>query len=169
MRIGLRAKALIIAAGISFLGAVLVFSPPTGSSPGAAGRGHQSRSVAIAQSLSLQLDRIQALGVEVHPTGFEKQCRTHGGSPTEGINFAMVVDRGGTIFPTATRRTMASGSVTRRCFEAVGAPTGAACALASGALLWRCQPGAWRRRQVVGAIVVGIAPDAIPAAMEDSL
>ncbi len=167
MRIGLRAKALIIAAGISFLGAVLVFLATNRIITQALLGAYQSRSVAIAQSLSLQLDRIQALGVEVRDlTGFDKLCRSTV-EAYEGIDFAMVVDREGVILyhndPAHHGERIGDAAL----LEAVGAPTGRARAFASGARYGAIAPVRGVDGRPLGAVVVGIAPGAIPAAMEE--
>jgi signal transduction histidine kinase len=57
----------------------------------------QSRSVAIGQSLTLQLDRIQSLGIGLENlAGFDKQCREVV-ETYDGIEFAAIAGRDGTI------------------------------------------------------------------------
>ena len=97
MKLGLRGKILLIATGVVLAGltAGLISSVYFFNNLYVASL--QSRSIAIAQSLRLQMDRILQLGIQMdNLVGFDKQCVAVVES-YEGIAFAMVVNREGHI------------------------------------------------------------------------
>lgn len=97
MKLGLRGKILLIATGVVLAGltAGLISSIYFFNNLYVASL--QSRSIAIAQSLRLQMDRILQLGIQMdNLVGFDKQCVAVVES-YEGIAFAMVVNREGHI------------------------------------------------------------------------
>jgi PAS domain S-box-containing protein len=97
MKLNLRAKILLIAVGVTMVGMAIVFSASSQLISRSYISALQSRSVAIGQGLKLQLDRIQMLGISVdNLAGFEKQCREVVDT-YDGIEFAAVVGRDGTI------------------------------------------------------------------------
>lgn len=94
---GLRGKILLIATGVVLVGlaAGLVSSAYLFNNLYVASL--QSRSIAIAQGVRLQLDRILQLGIAMdNLVGFDKQCTAVVDS-YEGIAFAMVVNREGNV------------------------------------------------------------------------
>jgi diguanylate cyclase (GGDEF)-like protein/PAS domain S-box-containing protein len=95
--LGLRGKILLISTAVVLAGltAGLVSSAYLFKSLYVASL--QSRSIAIAQGVRLQMDRILQLGIQMdNLVGFEKQCIAVVDS-YEGIAFAMVVNRDGNI------------------------------------------------------------------------
>jgi diguanylate cyclase (GGDEF)-like protein/PAS domain S-box-containing protein len=97
VKLGLRGKILLIATGVVLAGltAGLISSVYFFNNLYVASL--QSRSIAIAQSLRLQMDRILQLGIQMdNLVGFDKQCVAVVES-YEGIAFAMVVNREGHI------------------------------------------------------------------------
>lgn len=97
MKLGLRGKILLIATGVVLAGltAGLISSIYFFNNLYVASL--QSRSIAIAQSLRLQMDRILQLGIQMdNLVGFDKQCVAVVES-YEDIAFAMVVNREGHI------------------------------------------------------------------------
>jgi diguanylate cyclase (GGDEF)-like protein/PAS domain S-box-containing protein len=97
VKLGLRGKILLIATGVVLAGltAGLISSIYFFNNLYVASL--QSRSIAIAQSLRLQMDRILQLGIQMdNLVGFDKQCVAVVES-YEGIAFAMVVNREGHI------------------------------------------------------------------------
>lgn len=97
MKLGLRGKILLIATAVVLVGltAGLVSSAYLFKSLYVASL--QSRSIAIAQGMRLQMDRILQLGIQMdNLVGFDKQC-TAVVDGYEGIAFAMVVNRDGNI------------------------------------------------------------------------
>lgn len=97
MKLGLRAKILLIAVAVTLLslGAVLAISSHLFAEAylGAL----QSRSGAIAQGLRLQMERILQLGIQIENlSGFDKQCKTVTDS-YPGIDFAWIVSPDGAI------------------------------------------------------------------------
>lgn len=97
MKLGLRGKILLIATGVMLAGitAGLISSAYFFNHLYVASL--QSRSIAIAQGVRLQMDRILQLGIQMdNLVGFEKQCIAVVES-YEGIAFAMVVNREGKI------------------------------------------------------------------------
>ena len=86
MRFGLRLKILIIAASVTLLGMGVVLTATTYLFSGAYVASLQSRSLAVAQGLKIQIDRILQLGIRLdNLVGFEKQCQdvvaTYDGPP----------------------------------------------------------------------------------------
>lgn len=97
MKFGLRAKILLIAAGVTLIGMGAVLATSSHLFTQAYLASLQSRSTAIAQSLKIQMDRILQLGIQMdNLVGFDKQCQDVV-ETYEGIDFAMVVGRDGTI------------------------------------------------------------------------
>lgn len=97
MKLGLRGKILLIATGVVLVGltAGLITSAYLFNHLYVASL--QSRSIAIAQGVRLQMDRILQLDIEMDSlVGFDKQCTAVVDS-YEGIAFAMVVNREGKI------------------------------------------------------------------------
>lgn len=97
MKLGLRGKILLISTAVvlAALTAGLVSSAHLFKSLYVASL--QSRSVAIAQGMQLQMDRILLLGIQMdNLVGFEKQCKSVVDG-YEGIAFAMVVNRDGIV------------------------------------------------------------------------
>jgi diguanylate cyclase (GGDEF)-like protein/PAS domain S-box-containing protein len=97
VKLGLRGKILLIATGVVLAGltAGLISSIYFFNNLYVASL--QSRSIAIAQSLRLQMDRILQLGIQMdNLVGFDKQCVAVVES-YEDIAFAMVVNREGHI------------------------------------------------------------------------
>jgi len=97
VKLGLRGKILLIATAVVLVGltAGLVSSAYLFKSLYVASL--QSRSIAIAQGMRLQMDRILQLGIQMdNLVGFDKQCTAVVDS-YEGIAFAMVVNRDGNI------------------------------------------------------------------------
>mgnify|MGYP001191835138 FL=1 len=97
MKLGLRGKILLIATGVVLVGltAGLITSAYLFHHLYVASL--QSRSIAIAQGVRLQMDRILQLDIEMDSlVGFDKQCTAVVDS-YEGIAFAMVVNREGKI------------------------------------------------------------------------
>jgi diguanylate cyclase (GGDEF)-like protein/PAS domain S-box-containing protein len=97
VKLGLRGKILLIATGVVLAGltAGLISSIYFFNNLYVASL--QSRSIAIAQSLRLQMDRILQLGIQMdNLVGFDKQCVAVVES-YEGIAFAMVVNREGHV------------------------------------------------------------------------
>lgn len=97
MRLGLRAKILLIAVAITLLslGAVLAISSHIFAEAYLSAL--QSRSDAIAQSLRLQLERILQLGIQLENlSGFDKQCKTVTDA-YPGVDFAWIASPNGTI------------------------------------------------------------------------
>lgn len=98
MRLGLRSKIILIV-----LGAMLLAMGITASAFGVLYARQQtevieSRSLAIAKGLALQLERIVALGLNLRDLhGFEEQCREVL-SAYEGLSYAMVVSEGRILF-----------------------------------------------------------------------
>lgn len=97
MRQSLIAKILLIAVGLTLLGMGAVVSTSSYLFSQAYVTALQSRSLAIAQGLRIQMDRVLQLGIEMHElVGFETRCKDVA-EGYEGIEFAMVVDRHDTI------------------------------------------------------------------------
>lgn len=94
---GLRAKILLIAVSVMLLGMGAVLSTSSYWFARAYVAALQSRSVAIAQGLKIQMDRILQLGIQMEElVGFDQTCR-EAVSAYEGIDFAMVVGQGDTV------------------------------------------------------------------------
>ncbi len=94
---GLKGKILLIAITVSVVGVGIALSVGGHFYGKAYNEALQSRSVAIAQGLKIQMDRILQLGIDMESlVGFEKQCRDVVDT-YEGIDFAMVVGRDQTI------------------------------------------------------------------------
>ena len=97
MRFGLRLKILIIAASVTLLGMGVVLTATTYLFSGAYVASLQSRSLAVAQGLKIQIDRILQLGIRLdNLVGFEKQCQDVVAT-YDGIAFALVADPDGRI------------------------------------------------------------------------
>ena len=93
----LLAKILLIAASITLVGVVAIYSVSSSLFTQTYIEALQSRSLAIAQGLQIQLDRIQSLGIRIDDlAGFEKQCRDVVDS-FDGVEFAMVVGGDGVV------------------------------------------------------------------------
>ena len=91
MKHRLLAKILLIAASITLIGVVVIYSVSSILFTQTYVAALQSRSLAVAQGLQIQLDRIQSLGIRLDDlAGFEKQCRDVVDS-FDGVEFAMVV------------------------------------------------------------------------------
>ncbi|MBK9020348.1 MAG: response regulator [Sulfuritalea sp.] len=91
MKHRLLAKILLIAASITLVGVVVIYSVSSILFTQTYVAALQSRSLAVAQGLQIQLDRIQSLGIRLDDlAGFEKQCRDVVDS-FDGVEFAMVV------------------------------------------------------------------------------
>ena len=97
MQVGLRARIVLIAAGVMLvaMGAIIAASGYVFNKEYTVAL--QSRSLAIAKSLSVQLERVLQFGIKLDElTGFEEQCqeivRTN-----EGISFASVVQDDGDV------------------------------------------------------------------------
>jgi len=97
MKIGLRAKILLITVSLTLagLGAVLAISSHLFAESYLAAL--QSRSTAIAKGLRLQMDRILQLGIQIdNLAGFDKQCAGVV-DIYRGIDFALVARPDGTV------------------------------------------------------------------------
>jgi PAS domain S-box-containing protein len=91
MKHRLLAKILLIAASITLIGMVAIYLASSILFTQTYVAALQSRSLAIAQGLQIQLDRIQSLGIRLDDlAGFDKQCRDVVDS-FDGVEFAMVV------------------------------------------------------------------------------
>jgi PAS domain S-box-containing protein len=87
----LLAKILLISVSVTLVGAALVYWASSAMFTSAYVSALQSRSLAIAQGLKIQLDRILLLGIRLDDlSGFDKQCREVLAA-YEGIEFVMVV------------------------------------------------------------------------------
>ena len=76
MKLGLLAKVLIISLVVTLIGVVAVFWSSSRLFADAYVDALQSRSLAIAQGLRIQLERVLLLGIRLEDlSGFEKQCR----------------------------------------------------------------------------------------------
>jgi diguanylate cyclase (GGDEF)-like protein/PAS domain S-box-containing protein len=97
LKFGLRGKILLITLSAVLIGMTAVFSTGGYLFGSVYVSALQSRSVAIAQGMRMQLDRILQLGIQMdNLVGFDKQCREVVAT-YRGIDFAMVVDRNDTI------------------------------------------------------------------------
>ena len=91
MKHRLLAKILLIAASITLIGMVAIYLASSILFTQTYVAALQSRSLAIAQGLQIQLDRIQSLGIRLDDlAGFDKHCRDVVDS-FDGVEFAMVV------------------------------------------------------------------------------
>ena len=91
MKHRLLAKILLIAASITLIGMVAIYLASSILFTQTYVAALQSRSLAIAQGLQIQLDRIQSLGIRLDDlAGFDKHCRDVVDS-CDGVEFAMVV------------------------------------------------------------------------------
>lgn len=97
MKLGLRAKILLITISLTLMGLGSVLAISTYLFSKAYKSSMESRSIAIAQSLRVQLDRILQLGIKLDGiAGFDKQCQ--GAVETyQGIEFSMVVSNDGKV------------------------------------------------------------------------
>ena len=97
MKLGLRAKIVLIVVGAVLAGLVAVLSTSTYLFTDAYISSLHSRSTAIAQGLKTQMDRILQLGIDLDSlVGFDRQCKDVVDT-YDGIEFAMVTGRDGTI------------------------------------------------------------------------
>ncbi|MBK7017633.1 MAG: response regulator [Sulfuritalea sp.] len=97
MKLGLLAKVLIISLVVTLIGVVAVFWSSSRLFADAYVDALQSRSLAIAQGLRIQLERVLLLGIRLEDlSGFEKQCR-EAVEGYAGVEFAAVVLGDGTI------------------------------------------------------------------------
>jgi signal transduction histidine kinase len=97
MKLGIRAKVLVLTTGIMLLALGATVLTSGYQFAGAYTESLQSRSLAIGKSLKLQLDRLLFLGLRVEAlTGFDEQCRDIV-DQYEGIAYAMVTDLEGKI------------------------------------------------------------------------
>lgn len=97
MRLSVRDKILVIATAVILctIGAVVATSTTLSKHEYEAAL--QSRSLAIAKSLTIQLERLLQLGIEVHDiVGFEEQCQEVVRSYS-GIDVALVADHNGNV------------------------------------------------------------------------
>jgi diguanylate cyclase (GGDEF)-like protein/PAS domain S-box-containing protein len=92
VRLGLRGKILLITTGAVMVGLMVVLATSGYLFGNAYLSSLQSRSVAIAQGMRLQMDRILQLGIQMdNLLGFDKQCRDVV-ETYRGIDYAMVVN-----------------------------------------------------------------------------
>ena len=97
LKFGLRAKILIITISLTLTGLVSVLAISNHIFAEAYLSALQSRSVAIAQGLRQQMNRILQLGIQIDSlSGFDKQCKAVV-EDYPGIDFALVVTPDGTI------------------------------------------------------------------------
>jgi PAS domain S-box-containing protein len=122
MKLGLRAKILVITISLTLLGLGAVLAISSHLFGEAYLSALQSRSTAIAQGLKLQMDRILQLGIQIENlSGFDKQCKSVVDS-YRGIDFAMVVSPNGNIlFSSAAPN--GEGLVDRNLLKAVQSKT----------------------------------------------
>jgi PAS domain S-box-containing protein len=97
VKLGLRAKIVLIVVGAVLIGLVAVLSTSTYLFTDAYISSLHSRSTAIAQGLKTQMDRILQLGIDLDSlVGFDRQCKDVVDT-YDGIEFAMVTGRDGAI------------------------------------------------------------------------
>ncbi len=161
MKLRLRAKILLIAVGVTMIGMAIVFAASSQLISRSYVAALQSRSVAVGQSLKLQLDRIQSLGIGLENlAGFEKQCREVV-ETYDGIEFAAIAGRDGTILfhsdPTRHGNRLTEDAI----LEVLAGESAVAVAYTAGDSYGAVVPIRGFDGAVLGGAVVGVSPSAV--------
>ena len=97
MKLGLLGRVLLVGISVTLIGGVAVYRASTELFSDAYLEALQSRSLAIAQALHSQLDRILQLGIRLDDlSGFERHCREVIDTYA-GVDHALVVDQEGKV------------------------------------------------------------------------
>ncbi len=161
MTFRLRTKILLIAVGVTLVGMVIVFSASSQLISRSYVAALQSRSVAIGQSLTLQLDRIQSLGIGLENlAGFEKQCREVV-ETYDGIEFAAIAGRDGTILFHSDPSRHGGRLTEEAILKALGGESTVAVAYSAGDSYGAVVPIRGSEGAVLGGAVVAVSPGAV--------
>jgi PAS domain S-box-containing protein len=157
----LRTKILLIAVGVTVVGMAIVFSASSQLISRSYVAALQSRSVAIGQSLTLQLDRIQSLGIGLENlAGFEKQCREVV-ETYDGIEFAAIAGRDGTILFHSDPSRHGGRLTEEAILKVLGSESTVAVAYTAGDSYGAVVPIRGSEGAVLGGAVVAVSPGAV--------
>jgi sensor histidine kinase regulating citrate/malate metabolism len=157
----LRTKILLIAVGVTVVGMAIVFSASSHLISRSYVAALQSRSVAIGQSLTLQLDRIQSLGIGLENlAGFEKQCREVV-ETYDGIEFAAIAGRDGTILFHSDPSRHGGRLTEEAILKVLGSESTVAVAYTAGDSYGAVVPIRGSEGAVLGGAVVAVSPGAV--------
>ena len=161
MTFRLRTKILLIAVGVTVVGMAIVFSASSHLISRSYVAALQSRSVAIGQSLTLQLDRIQSLGIGLENlAGFEKQCREVV-ETYDGIEFAAIAGRDGTILFHSDPSRHGGRLTEEAILKVLGSESTVAVAYTAGDSYGAVVPIRGSEGAVLGGAVVAVSPGAV--------
>ena len=161
MTFRLRTKILLIAVGVTVVGMAIVFSASSHLISRSYVAALQSRSVAIGQSLTLQLDRIQSLGIGLdNLAGFEKQCREVV-ETYDGIEFAAIAGRDGTILFHSDPSRHGGRLTEEAILKVLGSESTVAVTYTAGDSYGAVVPIRGSEGAVLGGAVVAVSPGAV--------